>query len=900
MSKISIGQAPSTLIPKYIGSDFDSVITVAGNIEDVKKVAAIPPEDLAAVADAADEIVIVGDNIEYVIDVAEGLHGMPVTTFTGANPPAVAPIPEGSNWYCTENGRTYLYYVDADSGQWVESTPQSGWPTEVAGIYNGIRDGVTVSAPTENAVYDALVLKADAEVVNTALDAKVGKEQLAQVEGLTTAPGWGTVPYFTDPELGDTLNAQAIGLTARSEMLRVDVGEALRRSYAEAGYTLVSGSFELGGTVTTATDVLLYGADGKAYSWGGALPKTVPAGSTPETAGGFGADKWIPKTDQILREDLDKLRMADKLGILVGKMWAGGAVRIACYGDSTTDGNNTTGWTPNPTDASGNAIGNSDHNLTAPNAWPVKLQNILREMNKGSAAIEVWNAGYSGKQMQNGWAVNNYQQAVIDNPYYGLPDITVICFGWNDVGQPGSAIDNYVAQYRILLQRIINDGTVPVLLTTDAAIMNGTSGNNRDNKEARRELDSALKSLAAEFNIPIWDIGLELKGWIQNNNDGFNWPKEQDDSLHFSDNGHAFKAQYFATQLFNDVVQFHGGAIDINTWSSQSAYVGNWSSIFRTANNKQGGCAIYSTGAPTLTDMVTMWVWSDCPSGYVIYNGIENEGYENRDGYTIPPKVSVKEFFGSTSLTKDVISAGNLQSSTSRTSDEQFIHSRLKYGLNKVTYTSGDNDTIYYGPFRIVESSKKLAGNVLAEHGRMVTAYPVGMPTAIHPLPEAKLLNNTAGGFDGEKVSISFDITCPRSTGVLLLHGQGYTGQQDAVDNNMQNAVLMINNTNGSNSIQLYEITYDNTGSKSTSLLATSASSVWPAGNFVGRFEMEKVAGKQRLSVFDAWAGGNVLLTVDLADGNMCRWSGLVGGTYAYSNVPTAAVASINAMVINR
>lgn len=129
-----------------------------------------------------------------------------------------------------------------------------------------------------------------------------------------------------------------------------------------------------------------------------------------------------------------------------------------------------------------------------------------------------------------------------------------------------------------------------------------------------------------------------MKGWIQNNHDGFNWPKEQSDSLRFGNNGHALKAQYFATQLFNDIVQFHGGSADINTWSSQSAYVGNWSSIYRTANNRQGGCIAYHAGAPQLTDMVSIWVWSDCPSGYVIYNGIENEGYETIDGFTTPPK----------------------------------------------------------------------------------------------------------------------------------------------------------------------------------------------------------------------------------------------------------------------
>lgn len=48
--------------------------------------------------------------------------------------------------------------------------------------------------------------------------------------------------------------------------------EALRRSYAEAGYTLVEGSFEVGGTLTSTSDVLLYEANGIAYGWGGTYP----------------------------------------------------------------------------------------------------------------------------------------------------------------------------------------------------------------------------------------------------------------------------------------------------------------------------------------------------------------------------------------------------------------------------------------------------------------------------------------------------------------------------------------------------------------------------------------------------------------------------------------------------
>ena len=74
--------------------------------------------------------------------------------------------------------------------------------------------------------------------------------------------------------------------------------ESLRRSYAEAGFNLVTGSFELGGTVTTATDVLLYEADGKAYSWGGTLPIAAASNSTPAPLESGG---WIDRSDATLR-----------------------------------------------------------------------------------------------------------------------------------------------------------------------------------------------------------------------------------------------------------------------------------------------------------------------------------------------------------------------------------------------------------------------------------------------------------------------------------------------------------------------------------------------------------------------------------------------------------------------
>lgn len=86
--------------------------------------------------------------------------------------------------------------------------------------------------------------------------------------------------------------------------------EALRRTYAEAGFNLVPGSFELGGTVTTATDVLLYEADGHAYNWDGVFPgggKVVPQGSTPASTGGVGPGLWLDQAQTTLRAIIESI-----------------------------------------------------------------------------------------------------------------------------------------------------------------------------------------------------------------------------------------------------------------------------------------------------------------------------------------------------------------------------------------------------------------------------------------------------------------------------------------------------------------------------------------------------------------------------------------------------------------
>ena len=77
-----------------------------------------------------------------------GIDGLPVLTFIGDTPPA-NPW-NGVTWYCTVDGRTYVYYVDTDSSQWVESSPQSPATTDTLsgtnanGDYTKFADGTLI------------------------------------------------------------------------------------------------------------------------------------------------------------------------------------------------------------------------------------------------------------------------------------------------------------------------------------------------------------------------------------------------------------------------------------------------------------------------------------------------------------------------------------------------------------------------------------------------------------------------------------------------------------------------------------------------------------------------------------------------------------------------------------
>lgn len=103
-----------------------------------------------------------------------------------------------------------------------------------------------------------------------------------------------------------TYNPGNITVTLLSTHQETNTRELWRRLLAEAGLSLVAGSFEEGATVNSETDAVWHIAGGQCYTWGGALPKVVPADSTTTSTGGVGTGAWVSVGVASLKSELAK------------------------------------------------------------------------------------------------------------------------------------------------------------------------------------------------------------------------------------------------------------------------------------------------------------------------------------------------------------------------------------------------------------------------------------------------------------------------------------------------------------------------------------------------------------------------------------------------------------------
>lgn len=136
-------------------------------------------------------------------------------------------------------------------------------------------------------------------------DLKTGKQAILHIEHIAKSRDAAGNHAL---EITDTIRGQSV-----TNKTLDGLENLYNQAISQVGYITMD-SFEDGATLTLPNQVLRYEATGEYYRWDGEFPKTVPSGSTPETAGGVGLGAWVSVGDTSLRSDLSQSTGAELLG----------------------------------------------------------------------------------------------------------------------------------------------------------------------------------------------------------------------------------------------------------------------------------------------------------------------------------------------------------------------------------------------------------------------------------------------------------------------------------------------------------------------------------------------------------------------------------------------------------
>lgn len=719
-----------------------------------------------------------------------------------------------------------------------------------------------------------------------------------------------------------------------------ELANTLQTTFENGLYGFITvDSFEQGASLTLVNQVLRWESNGNYYRWDGTLPKTVAPNSTPDSTGGVGVGKWL----MIGIPDISY-----KMDYFSAKMAAGDTVKIACYGDSTVDGFATTGWVANPT-SGGEAVGNSDHNLTSPNSWPVKLESLLRDIFANNN-IRVMNAGYAGKSLADGWAYRNYDTAITNNPYYGKPDVLFIDFGLNDVRPVGSQVDDFKVEAEALIKKVMLQGTVPVLVSSDPIMRNYNATNAIYNREVTQQIEMIKKDICQRFNITYLDKQTDLLNWLSNNNDGYQWIVEQstdtngtgviesgdDIGLHFRDNGHAIKAQIFAKNMFTDTVVFKGGVDTITSADARSKSFGNYILTLNGINgpnNKQGFAFkvnFYDANtahkpAGPFAAMSDMWVWNDNPNAELIYRGLVGEGWgiDSPNNLPVPttlagaPRVDV--YNSTTGISKQFIPAavGWRYAGFYKPSDEPYRVCRLPIGLSRVRYLCGDfshynsggNSIFWYGNFEIIETNSINSDyiNCLKNTGEVRKTFGTGKEMLL--IPEQADGSNLFGimGLDSphtnHRADFYVDATIPLGSGIVLAHTSSFSGISAGNPDHYGVKLATVLYRSTATGVRLILVKIDTDGDVITlprTVTGFPVTFVGDRGQFKVSIARDFVANVQTIGITNGFDGSSIL-SVDLALSELpLHFAGASGGIFWDGSVAGSGSAAIHQLSINR
>lgn len=199
------------------------------------------------------------------------------------------------------------------------------------------------------------------------------------------------------------------------------------------------------------------------------------------------------------------------------------AVKIICYGDSVTYGDNGHGRSLSP--------------------YPQELQKILRSVYSNDK-IEVVNKGVNG--MQSDEALLNFEQSVL----YENPNVVVIMFGINDASNvitPKNTIEQYKSNLVKMVEQAQQNNIDVILLTSTPTFSKhyGIDGNKRIYRYSR-----AVEYIAIKYKAKYIDMYTSINK-LYHSKQYTNYDLQGFDYVHFTDKGYKILAETIARYGFN-------------------------------------------------------------------------------------------------------------------------------------------------------------------------------------------------------------------------------------------------------------------------------------------------------------------------------------------------------------
>ena len=227
-------------------------------------------------------------------------------------------------------------------------------------------------------------------------------------------------------------------------------------------------------------------------------------------------------------------------------------VKIGFIGDSTTDGNTTTGWTVENGhenyDATHGGLGSATPVYTWSYAYPAILQTLLRR-EVGNNNITVYNMGYSGKNSQ--WAYKNIN-ALLDGVYSDV-DVIIYRLGINDRGVTDTGAlqrtsDNFKYYVGQVIEECQKRGITVIISTTQPTTEVGNRGNhNNEGYKLNIVINPILRNIADSYGLELLDLNVYFKDILSRG--VYNPYSIMPDSLHFTNLGHRLEAEWYASKI---------------------------------------------------------------------------------------------------------------------------------------------------------------------------------------------------------------------------------------------------------------------------------------------------------------------------------------------------------------